>query len=97
MDKLVEVETIKTPTVDVDELTGFPDGYKMIFQIRQFNVCAEVIEEGEETEYSVTIEGVYNAQKFLRDPNAEDAQKFLYKTILDGIFVLGDFVVVFKP
>jgi hypothetical protein len=86
-----------TPEIDVDELTGFPEGYKMIFQIKSYQVRAEVLDEyGEETQYSIIIRGIYNEQTFGHKPNADDAQTFLYKTIIDGIFITGDFEVVAK-
>jgi hypothetical protein len=86
-----------TPEIGVDELTGFPEGYKMTFQIKGFNVYAEVLDEyGEETQYSIIIRGIYNEQTFGNKPSAEDAQKFLYKTILDGIFIDDNFTVVLK-
>lgn len=88
-----EIQVV-TPTIDVDDFTEFPQGFKMTFEIKGFKVYAEVTEEGEETEYSAIIEGIYNDKLVGREPNAEDAQAFLYKTILDGIFVDDNFTVV---
>jgi hypothetical protein len=85
---------VVTPEIDADEFMGFPLGFVMIFQINNYQVRAVVTEPGEETEYSIVIRGIYADRLYGRTPNAEDAQHFLYKTILDGIFVSGDFEVV---
>jgi len=92
MDKLVEVETIKTPELYVDELTGFNTSINLAFVIGDFKVHVnweEPYQDEKELYWrlSTSVDGYYN-QTEINDgePTAEKAQAFLYQTIFKGIF-----------
>lgn len=81
-------ETVQvTPEIEVpDSVLGFSHKTKLAFKIGDFDVFAQISEDGETTDYSVWIDGYYNEEESLYPPTAENAQLFLYQTILAGIF-----------
>ena len=83
---MAETVTV-TPEIEVpDSALGFVSKTKLAFKIGKYEVNAEFEEEFEVTTYSVWIGQYYNEEDSLYAPSAENAQLFLYKTILAGIF-----------